>query len=106
MARSDPAWKLHLNSRARAAVGAPPAEMPLMIPRPFAHRPAAPRCRGGASSLLRLSSNAAPRWPSATALTEWIARVARADTAGPIARVAPANIRASHGFDRLWPSVA
>ncbi|MES2958839.1 MAG: hypothetical protein V4792_11655 [Pseudomonadota bacterium] len=51
--------------------------------RPFAHRPSAPRCRGGASSLLRLSSAAANRWPSATALSDWAGRLARQGDAVP-----------------------
>jgi hypothetical protein len=77
-----------------------------MSPRPFAHRPAAPRCRGGASSLLRLSSAAAGRWPSVTALTDWAERLAKADDAAPAPMVAPAPDANSQWFTRLMPSGA
>jgi len=39
-------------------------------------RKLAPRCRGGASSLLRLAQPAAPRLPSTFDLSEWIGRAA------------------------------
>jgi hypothetical protein len=35
-------------------------------------RPANPSCRGGASSMLRLTQTASPRLPSAPALSDWI----------------------------------
>lgn len=77
-----------------------------MNARPFAHRPAAPRCRGGASSLLRLSSAAASRWPSATALSDWVARQTPFDDSAPAPMVAPAPDARSLWFTRLLPTVA
>jgi hypothetical protein len=41
-------------------------------------RRAAPSCRGGASSLLRLAQTSAPRLPSATDLGGWLSRAAGA----------------------------
>lgn len=41
-------------------------------------RPISPRCRGGASSLLRLSQPAAPRLPTPLDLAEWMSRAAGA----------------------------
>jgi hypothetical protein len=41
-------------------------------------RRAAPSCRGGASSLLRLSQPAAPRLPSASDVLGWVSRAASA----------------------------
>ena len=38
---------------------------------------AAPSCRGGASSLLRLSQHAAARLPSGSALAGWMSRAAQ-----------------------------
>lgn len=35
-------------------------------------RPATPSCRGGASSMLRLTQTTSPRLPSAPALTDWL----------------------------------
>jgi hypothetical protein len=75
-----------------------------MSPRPFANRPSAPRCRGGASSLLRLSSGGAGRWPSATLLTDWAGRLAQAAEPAPAPMVAPSPDTASPLFTRLWPS--
>jgi hypothetical protein len=75
-----------------------------MSHRPFAARPFAPRCRGGASSLLRLSSAAAGRWPSATMLTDWADRLAQGVEVAPAPMVAPAPDKASPLFTRLWPS--
>jgi hypothetical protein len=72
--------------------------------RPFAPRLAAPRCRGGASSLLRLSASAAGRWPSAQALTAWADRGAANDDAVPAPTVALAPEAASHRFTRPRPS--
>ena len=39
-------------------------------------RPAHPSCRGGASSVLRLTQPAAPRLPSGSELTGWLSRAA------------------------------
>lgn len=39
-------------------------------------RPASPRCRGGASSLLRLTSPVSGRLPTAPALSNWISHAA------------------------------
>ncbi len=74
--------------------------------RPLAHRRVAPRCRGGASSLLRLSASAAARWPSAQALTTWADRMVDADDTAPAPMVAPAAGAASPWFTRLWPTGA
>lgn len=41
-------------------------------------RRAAPSCRGGASSLLRLAQPAAPRFPSSLDIEAWISRTANA----------------------------
>jgi len=41
-------------------------------------RRAAPSCRGGASSLLRLAQPAAPRFPSSLDIESWISRTANA----------------------------
>jgi len=49
-------------------------------PSPVAPRPlrrAAPSCRGGASSLLRLSQPAQSRLPSSHDLSSWVERAAR-----------------------------
>jgi len=50
-------------------------------------RPVTPNCRGGASSLLRLTQPAAPRLPSAFELTDWASRAAQAvlPVTGPLA---------------------
>ena len=77
-----------------------------MNPRPFAHRPVAPRCRGGASSLLRLSSAAASRWPSATELSDWAGRLAQRGDAAPAPFVAPATEAVAPWFTRLLPRAA
>ena len=77
-----------------------------MSPRPFAHRPTAPRCRGGVSSLLRLSSAATSRWPAATKLTDWAGRLAETDDAALAPMVAPAPDASSQWFTRLTPSAA
>ena len=50
--------------------------------RPLASRPANPRCHGGASSLLRLSSAAAKHWPSVAALKAWAGNSAAGDRRG------------------------
>jgi hypothetical protein len=75
-----------------------------MILRPFAPRLAAPRCRGGASSLLRLSASAAGRWPSAKALTAWADRGADNGESTSAPMVAASPDAASQWFTRLWPS--
>ena len=71
--------------------------------RPFVPRRAAPSCRGGASSLLRLSASAAGRWPSAKVLTAWADRGAD-DEAASAPMVAATPDAASHWFTRLRPS--
>ena len=55
---------------------------------PRLHRPARPHCRGGASSLLRLSQPAAPRLPTPTEVADWMSRAAGAyqRSAAPAAR--------------------
>ena len=45
-------------------------------PRTMRVRPAGPRCRGGASSVLRLTPAAATRVPSRANLAEWLSRAA------------------------------
>jgi hypothetical protein len=40
-------------------------------------RPTGPRCRGGASSLLRLAQPTTPRLPAAVDLSGWISRASR-----------------------------
>ena len=55
-----------LTSRLRAACG------------PRQNRRAAPSCRGGASSLLRLAQPAANRLPQALDLSGWMRRAAQA----------------------------
>ena len=54
-------------------------------------RPATPRCRGGASSVLRLTQPAASRLPSGPALSDWMSRavVELMPVTGPLADVAP-----------------
>jgi hypothetical protein len=42
------------------------------------NRPARPHCRGGASSLLRLSQSAAPRLPTPGEVADWMSRAAGA----------------------------
>lgn len=42
------------------------------------NRPAGPHCRGGASSLLRLSQPATPRLPTPLDLADWMSRAAAA----------------------------
>jgi len=41
-------------------------------------RAAAPRCRGGASSLLRLAQPAQPRLPTPASLGHWMSRASKA----------------------------
>jgi hypothetical protein len=56
-------------------------------PAPKRVRPANPSCRGGASSLLRLTQTASNRLPSAPALTEWMSQAASVmlPVTGPLA---------------------
>jgi hypothetical protein len=56
-----------------------------------AARKAAPSCRGGASSLLRLSQSAAPRLPSAPDLNDWLQRAAQLLAPRPVAAFAPSQ---------------
>lgn len=74
--------------------------------RPFAHRTTAPRCRGGVSSLLRLSSATAGRWPSPTALDGWADRVSQVGllAQAPELPLVPAAEASPQLFTRLWPS--
>ena len=74
--------------------------------RPYAQRPAAPRCRGGASSLLRLSSASANRWPSPTALDGWADRVSQLGLLASEPEPLRALRTEARGelFTRLWPS--
>lgn len=46
-------------------------------------RPAGPHCRGGASSLLRLSNPTTPRLPKGPDLAEWVSKAAKRLLAGP-----------------------
>jgi hypothetical protein len=77
-----------------------------MTPRPFARRPTAPRCRGGASSLLRLSTAAASRWPSAAALSDWATLGNDATDNATAPMVAPSPDASSQWFTRLSPTSA
>lgn len=60
-------------------------------------RPATPRCRGGASSMLRLAQSGAPRLPSTLDLAGWMsqAAVALMPVTGPHFDVAPHDGSAS-----------
>ena len=53
-------------------------------------RPAMPHCRGGASSMLRLTHAGAPRLPNGAELTDWMSRAALElmPVTGPIADAA------------------
>jgi hypothetical protein len=55
-------------------------------------RPAAPRCRNGVSSLLRLSQPDAARLPQAQTVSDWAARAASL-LAGPEFTVGPLAAR-------------
>ena len=76
--------------------------------RPYAQRPAAPRCRGGASSLLRLSSASVNRWPSPTALDGWADRVSQLRLLASEPEMEPLRALPTEArgelFTRLWPS--
>lgn len=68
-------------------------------------RPAGAGVSGGASSLLRLSSGASPRWPSAEAVAEWIDSATMSlDAPLAVPMVAAADDAASDIFTRLRPS--
>jgi hypothetical protein len=56
-------------------------------PAPKRARPANPSCRGGASSLLRLTQTASGRLPSAPALSDWMSHAASVmlPVTGPLA---------------------
>jgi len=56
-------------------------------PAPKRVRPANPSCRGGASSLLRLTQTSSSRLPSAPALTDWMSQAASVmlPVTGPLA---------------------
>ena len=56
-------------------------------PAPKRVRPANPSCRGGASSLLRLTQTASGRLPSAPALSDWMSHAASVmmPVTGPLA---------------------
>ena len=56
-----------------------------------AARKAAPSCRGGASSLLRVSQSAAPRLPSALELNDWVQRAAQVLAPHPTTAFAPSQ---------------
>jgi hypothetical protein len=58
-------------------------------------RPAAPRCRGGASSLLRLTQPAASRLPNGADLADWMSRAALElmPVTGPLTDVVVARAR-------------
>lgn len=54
-----------------------PLFRPHLVPATRRGRPAGPHCRGGASSLLRLSQPAAPSLPKGSDLSDWVTRAAR-----------------------------
>ena len=56
-------------------------------------RPAAPRCRGGASSLLRLAQPAAPRLPTTLDLSDWASHAASVlmPVTGPVSEFAASS---------------
>ena len=77
-----------------------------MSPRPYAPRAMAPRCRGGASSLLRLSTATSNRWPSPTALDGWADRVSQVGLLAfetELMRPPEADVPGQL-FTHLWPS--
>jgi len=59
-------------------------------------RPATPSCRGGASSVLRLTQPAAPRLPSGLELADWMSRTAveLMPVTGPLAAFASHSVAA------------
>lgn len=54
-------------------------------------RRAAPSCRGGVSSLLRLGQPAAPRFPSKIDLEGWVSRAASALRLPTVPQFAPSD---------------
>jgi hypothetical protein len=70
---------------------------PRLRPAPAARpaRKAAPSCRGGASSLLRLSQPGASRLPSTLDLGGWISRAAQALKVPTVPAFAPSDFTAS-----------
>ena len=52
------------------------AKTPVASPAPRRLRPAGPSCRGGASSVLRLTQPAARRLPTGLDLSDWMSRAA------------------------------
>jgi len=58
------------------------------------NRRATPTCRGGASSLLRLSQPAAPRLPSASDVMGWVSRAASALRLPAVPQFAPSDFHA------------
>jgi hypothetical protein len=71
-----------LNSRKRPAAASRQA------------RRAAPSCRGGASSLLRLAQPAAPRLPSTLDISGWVSRAANALKFPAVPQFAPSEFTA------------
>lgn len=57
-------------------------------------RRAAPSCRGGASSLLRLAQPSAPRLPTALTLGAWVSRAAQALKLPTVPTFAPSEFTA------------
>jgi hypothetical protein len=98
------AWKLRLSRHMRLQTPAVRADiqdvvsMPLTSRlRPGTQRPtrrAAPSCRGGASSLLRLTQPAAPRLPSAFDVSGWVSRAASALKLTAVPSFAPSEFTA------------
>jgi hypothetical protein len=61
---------------------------------PRQSRRAAPSCRGGASSLLRLSQPSAPRLPSTSDVLGWVSRAASALRLPTVPQFAPSEFTA------------
>ncbi len=72
----------------------PSAKTPVASPAPRRLRPAGPSCRGGASSVLRLTQPFAKRLPTALDLSDWMSRAASVlmPVTGPVGEF---NARAS-----------
>ncbi len=58
-------------------------------------RRAAPRCRGGASSLLRLAQPAQSRLPTPASLGGWMNRAAKALQPTPLPAFAPSELHSA-----------
>lgn len=67
---------------------------PRLASRSPSPRRAAPSCRGGASSLLRLTQPTAPRLPSRSDISEWISRAANALNSRAVPAFAPSEFTA------------